>query len=82
MQAGTAKRLLDAITACARIQDFIADADLERYQENELLRSAIERKFEIVGEALSQAIRNDETLLEQIPHARRIIGMRNRISHG
>jgi len=81
-QAETAKRLHDAITACARIEEFVADADLGRYQENELLRSAVERKFEIVGEALSQAIRGDETLEDRIPHLQRILGMRNRISHG
>ncbi len=82
MQAETAKRLHDAITACARIQEFVAGADLERYQESELLRAAVERKFEIAGEALSQAIRSDERLEDQIPHVRGIIGMRNRISRG
>lgn len=82
MQAETAKRLHDAATACGRVEEFVAGADLQRYRESDLLRSAVERKFEIAGEALSQAIRADEALADRIPQARTIIGMRNRISHG
>lgn len=82
MQAETAKRLHDAITACASVAAFVAGADLKRYQDDDLLRSAVERKFEILGEALRQAIRGDETLPERIPYIQNIIGMANRITHG
>ncbi len=82
MQAETAKRLHDAITACASIGAFVAGADLKQYQEDDLLRSAVERKFEVLGEALRQAIRGDETLPNRIPYIQNIIGMANRITHG
>jgi uncharacterized protein with HEPN domain len=49
---------------------------------NLLLRSAVERQFEIVGESLSKAEDIDPSLTEQIPDIRRIIGLRNRIIHG
>lgn len=82
MQAETAKRLHDAITACASVATFVAGADLNRYQDDDLLRSAVERKFEVLGEALRQAIRGDETLPSRIPYIQNIIGIANRISHG
>lgn len=82
MQAETAKRLHDAITACASVATFVVGADLNRYQDDDLLRSAVERKFEVLGEALRQAIRGDETLPSRIPYIQNIIGIANRISHG
>jgi len=45
-------------------------------------RAAVERKFEILGEALNRAEENAPELTERVPEIRRIIGMRNRIIHG
>jgi uncharacterized protein with HEPN domain len=47
-----------------------------------MLRSAVERPFEIIGEALNQAEINSPDLSALIPDVRRIVGMRNRIIHG
>ncbi len=47
-----------------------------------MLRSAVERQFEIIGEALHQAELDDPEALELLPEIRRIVGMRNRIIHG
>jgi uncharacterized protein with HEPN domain len=82
MRAETAKRLHDALTACSKIQSFIAGGDLVTYESSDLIRSASERQLEILGEALNQARRHDPALIDQIPHVRSIIGMRNRIAHG
>ena len=43
--------LHDAETAAARIQKFISDMSVVEYQANDLVRSAVERQFEIIGEA-------------------------------
>jgi uncharacterized protein with HEPN domain len=47
-----------------------------------MLQAAIERKFEILGEALNRAEESDLELAERVPAVRRIVGMRNRIIHG
>ena len=47
-----------------------------------MLSAAVERKFEIIGEALRLAEDADETVTEMIPDLRKIVGMRNRIIHG
>lgn len=60
----------------------VADAPIERYVGNLLLESATERQMEIVGEALRNIRRVDEDLVELIPHAHKIIGMRNIFAHG
>lgn len=50
--------------------------------ESELLRSAVERKLMIVGEALNQMLRLEPDLEHQIPDARQIIDFRNILVHG
>lgn len=47
-----------------------------------MLRSAVERQFEIIGEALNQAIRLEPFLSERISRTGRIIAFRNRLIHG
>ena len=42
----------------------------------------MERQFEIVGESLIQAIRNDPSLAELISNTSRIISFRNQLIHG
>ncbi len=76
------KRLLDALNACLAITQFTAGYSFTEYESNLLLRSAVERQFEIVGEALSKAEDIDPSMADRIPDIRRIIGLRNRIIHG
>ena len=52
----------------------------ELYKEDILLRRAIERNLEIIGEAMSRILKEDPEF--QIENARRIIGLRNQIIHG
>jgi uncharacterized protein with HEPN domain len=76
------KRLLDTLIACQAIHQFTAGLDLPAYEESLLIRSAVERQFEIVGEALNRASELDADLAKAIPELRRIIGLRNRLIHG
>jgi len=46
-----------------------------------MLRSAVERQFEIIGEAFNQLAKTAPTLAERIPDLRRIIDFRNVLAH-
>ena len=76
------KRLLDAYGACEAIHQFIGDVDFATYESDLLLRSAVERQLEIIGEALGQAADENEELEERIPAIPRIVALRNRVIHG
>ena len=47
-----------------------------------MLRSAVERQFEIIGEAMTQLARIDEALASRVSHDQRIIAFRNILIHG
>ncbi|MGH9447023.1 MAG: HepT-like ribonuclease domain-containing protein [Terriglobia bacterium] len=76
------KYLFDILQACELLLRFTAGKSLSDYSDDELLRSAVERQFEIAGEALSQALRLEPGLAGYISHTRRIIAFRNRLIHG
>lgn len=74
--------LLDALDASRAIQTFATGRTLEDYNHDRLLRSAIDREFEIVGEALNRLRRDDRAVAERIPDLAEIIGFRNVLIHG
>lgn len=82
MNPKSIKRLEDAEAACIRIQSFLKRVSLDTFLDSELLRSAVERQLEIIGEALGMAAKDDDSLLEAIPDLPRIVGLRNRLIHG
>ncbi len=71
-----ARDAADTITAMVREKSF---ADFDR---DVVLRSAVERQFEIVGEALSQLARLDKPMADRIPDHRAVIAFRNILIHG
>lgn len=64
------------------LEQFTGGKDLAAYLADPMLRSAVERQFEIIGEALNQGLRLDPTLSERISYSGRIIAFRNRLIHG
>jgi len=74
--------LWDMLQAARNIETFIDGKTLEEYENDDLLRSAVERQFLIVGEAASQAVRRFPDLQEEISEIARIIAFRNRLIHG
>lgn len=77
------KLLVDIRIACGEIENFISGKSLSDYIANRLLQLALEREFEIIGEALNRLERLDpERLLLYVPECRKIIGFRNIIAHG
>jgi uncharacterized protein with HEPN domain len=47
-----------------------------------MLRAAVEREFEIIGEALAQLAKLDASIAARITDHRRIISFRNLLIHG
>ena len=82
MHADAAKLIWDAHQALQRINRFVTGKDFAAYQDDELLRSAVERQFEILGEALNQLSRLDPAMAERIPELSRIVAFRNILIHG
>ena len=78
----TKKYFFDIAEACNLIAQFTAGKTFADYQSDPLLRSAVERQFEIVGEALCQAIQHNANVAELISNSSRIISFRNRLIHG
>lgn len=74
--------LWDALTAARLVSSFAAHADFERFDRDDMLRSAIERQLEILGEALAQLAKIEPGLAARLPEARRAIDFRNLLIHG
>ena len=62
--------------------EFVAGKGFDDYTDNAMLRAAVEREFEIIGEALARLARLDEDLVSGISEYRRIIAFRNILIHG
>lgn len=74
--------LADVLDATRSIERFRQGLDLAGFRTDELVRSGVERKLEIVGEALNRLSRDHPELASQIPDIGRIIGFRNVLAHG
>ena len=82
MQLEARKFLQDIRTAADLIATFTAGKSFADYLADAMLRSAVERQFEIVGEALRKLGDLDAKLAEAIPEFRRIIAFRNVLIQG
>ena len=76
----TRKYLFDILEAVNSIENYILNVDFIQYQKNKMVRRAVEREFEIIGEAMNAMLKADNSI--KIKSAERIIGMRNRVIHG
>lgn len=82
MRPDPRKYLWDALRASELVHDFARDQSFADYQSNAMLRSAVERQFEIIGEALNQLSRVDPEAAFGIPELQRIVAFRNVLIHG
>lgn len=55
--------------------------DFFKYRDNLMLKRAVERDLEIIGEAMNRIITRDNSYLIKITNARAIIGLRNQVIH-
>ncbi len=81
MEVDAPKLLWDALQAAEKFGRFCDGHDFDDYRADEMLRSAIERQFEILGEALGQPRKVDPTLAAGIPDLHRAVALRNVLIH-
>ncbi|CAN5622815.1 DUF86 domain-containing protein [soil metagenome] len=82
MRLEVRKSLFDIEQAADLIGEFTAGKQFDDYERDPMMRAAVERQFEIIGEALSRLARMDETVAAKISEYRRIIAFRNLLIHG
>ncbi len=71
----------DALAAARAITSFCEGKDFGDYQRDDMLASAVERKFEIIGEALARVRRKYPDDLGVLSDHAAIIGFRNILAH-
>jgi len=82
MRHDTKKLLFDVQEAADLIASFVSGRSLEDYRRDPMLRAAVEREFEIIGEALKRLAKSDPDTAGRIPDHRNMIDFRNVLSHG
>ena len=81
MQNKIKKYLFDINESIESINGYLeGKKDFNKYLEDKLLRRAVEREFEIIGEAINNILQIDEKV--KITNARKIVNLRNFVIHG
>jgi len=74
--------LQDVLEACKSIEDVMSGVSLQEYRGKRSVRSAVERAFIIIGEALRRVRALDERLFSSMSNSRGIVDFRNPLAHG
>jgi uncharacterized protein with HEPN domain len=82
MQRDPRAFLWDVREAALAIQTFTKNMDAKSYDTNELVQAAVERKFEVIGEALNQLSKLDTAMATRLPDLPQIVAFRNQLIHG
>ncbi|OHX65580.1 HepT-like ribonuclease domain-containing protein [Flammeovirga pacifica] len=77
------KWLFDIKISIDEIESYFATErkDFFNYKSNTMLKRAIERDLEIIGEAVNRIIKTDPKYINKISSAKRIVGLRNQVIH-
>ena len=81
MQLEAQKYLYDIQKAASLLNEFVTGKTFDDYQRDAMLRAAVEREFEIIGEAMTQLAKVDEAVADGISEYQRIIAFRNVLIH-
>jgi uncharacterized protein with HEPN domain len=79
-EAKDAAYLWDMLDAARAIQKFVMSRSWEDYKSDRMLRGAVERHIEIIGEAANRVSRGFRSAHAEIPW-QRIIAQRNVLAH-
>ena len=73
--------LADALQSAELLKQHIDDVSYERFQQDGWTRGAVERRLEVIGEALRRARDASPEVFEREPLLHEWIALRNFISH-
>ena len=76
------KLLFDVLESGRSIRAWCEGRSYEDYEADRQFRRAVEREFEVIGEALNRLVHTDPSVAARISQMSRIVGFRNRIIHG
>ncbi len=68
--------------AAGDVAEYARGKSLDDYRRDSMMKAAIERKLEIMGEAICQLEECRPGWVEKISEHRQIVGFRNRLAHG
>jgi uncharacterized protein with HEPN domain len=74
--------LADVLAVGEEIGSFVGTTTFDEYAADRVLSLAVERQFEVIGEAVSRALRTEPHLVDRIPEAPAMIAFRNVLAHG
>ena len=77
------KWLFDVKMAIDEIDSYFIneEKDFFKYRDNLMLKRAVERDLEIIGEAINRIITRDKAFEIEITNAKAIISLRNQVIH-
>jgi len=81
MKAELREHIGEALRRGHEIQKFVAGLTLEQYSADDKTRLAVERSFEIIGEALNRSFKIAPQQIDSIRNYRQIISFRNILAH-
>lgn len=82
MRLESKKYLFDILQAARRITEFTQNKEFSDYVADAMLRAAVERQFEIIGEALRRLSKEDSRTAARVRESARIVAFRNILVHG
>ena len=82
MERKSLKLLEDIRDAAAFVRQAVENKNLDDYRRDRLLRQAVERNFEIIGEAVGRLAKVDPATAARIGQHAQIISFRNLLIHG
>lgn len=75
------KLLFDINEAADSIFEYLGEKkDFNVYAKNKMMQRAVEREFEIIGEAMNAILKLESNF--PVKNARRIVALRNQVIHG
>ena len=82
MRPRTLQSLKDILKYGERIQRIASGKTITDFLSDEMLHDAVERDFEIIGEAMRRVKVEEPEIAARIAWSRRAIGFRNVLAHG